>query len=236
MRFLILAVLIGILLSLTSVAFAADIVSVPTANMMKAGQTDLAAYYFFLDFEKPQSQFVRVQTLYVGLTDKLELDLHRYDVDAPGAPSYIIPPEILVIANYRLMAETATQPDLVIGAKDLAERGNNPAVPHKTSYYLCAAKTLNPPAPGAAPKLPIWRLHLSIGTEDPSLLGETRHEGLFGGVQVLVTPQIGAVVMHDQRDLITGITFTPNPKWPTFKAGTFGDHTWVGINYTFNVH
>jgi hypothetical protein len=208
--------------------WAADIVSMPTANQMKAGEVDTAGYYFFLDFDKPMPQFVRVETLYVGLTDKLELDLHRYDLDR-------VAPATLCIASYKLLSENQKQPDLVIGAKDIADREFNPAVPRKTSYFLSAAKTLNPPAPGMAPKLPIWRLHVSIGTEDPSLLGETRHEGIFGGIQTLLTPQIGAIVLHDGRDLITGLTITPNKSWPTIKGGTFGDHSWVGISYTWNM-
>jgi hypothetical protein len=215
-------------LSLCVSSWAADIVSMPTANMVKAGEVDIADYYFFLDFPEPQPQFVRVQTLYAGLTDKLELDIHRYDLPE-------IAPEMLVIANYKILSENQKQPDLVIGAKDLAERAGHPAMPHKTSFYLSAAKTLNPPAPGMAPKLPIWRLHVSLGTEDPSLLGETRHEGIFGGIQTLLTPQIGAIVLHDGRDLITGLTITPNKSWPTIKGGTFGDHTWIGISYTWNM-
>ncbi len=48
-------------------------------------------------------------------------------------------------------------------------------------------------------------------------------------------PQVGAVGLWDGQDLITGVTFTKEPTWPTIKAGTFGDHWWVGANYTFNM-
>ena len=65
-------------------------------------------------------------------------------------------------------------------------------------------------------------------------MGETRHDGVFGGVQVLVNPKVGVVAQYDEQDLITALTYTPKPNWPTIKAGTFGDHSWVGINYTFN--
>lgn len=228
MRYWVSVLLVMFVLGLAGSVFAADIVSMPTANLVKAGEVDLASYYFFLDFDEPMPQFVRVQTLYAGLTDRFELDVHRYDLDN-------VPQEILVIANYKILAETATQPDLVVGAKDIANRMGSPAIPQKTSYYLVAAKTLNPPAPGCAPKFPIARLHLGVGTEDPTLLGETRHEGLFGGVQALVAPQIGVIALYDGRDFISGVTYTPTPKWPTFKAGTFGDHTWVGASYTFNM-
>jgi len=228
MRYLVITFLVLFALGLMGAVFAADIVTVPTANQLKAGEVDLAAYYLFLDFAKPMPQFVRVQTFYVGVTDRLEIDAHRYDLDTVG-------PDTVWIASYKVLSETKDLPDLVVGARDFAEREAHPAMRQKTSYYVSAAKTLNPPAPGAAPKLPIWRLHLSLGTEDPSLLGDLRHDGFFGGVQVLVTPKIGVVALNDGEDLITGVTYTHGPKWPTIKAGTFGDHSWVGINYTFNM-
>ncbi|NIM05308.1 MAG: hypothetical protein GTO55_04285 [Armatimonadetes bacterium] len=228
MKHLVFALIIAVALGMASAAFAADIVTCPTANQLKAGEVDVAGYYIFLDFPEPMLQYVRVQTLYVGVTDRLELDLHRYDLDR-------IAPETLWIASYKVHSEDAKMPDVVVGAKDLADRVGNPAMPRKTSYFVAAAKTLNLPAPGSPPDLPLYRLHLGVGTEDPSLLGEDRHDGAFGGIQVLVNSKIGVIALYDSADLITGVTYTPKPNWPTFKAGTFGDHTWVGINYTFGV-
>lgn len=228
MKLLAFFLLVAVALSIAGAAFAGDIVTVPTANQVKAGEVDVAGYYLFLDFDKGP-QFCRVQTLYVGVTDRIELDAHRYNLDT-------VKPETVWIASYKLLSQGAEYPvDLVVGARDFADRIGHPALPHEVSYYLSAARTMNPPAPGTAPVFPIVRLHLSVGTEDPTLLGEERHEGIFGGVQALVTPQIGVVLLHDGQDLVTGVTYTYGPKWPTIKAGTFGDHTWIGINYTFNV-
>jgi hypothetical protein len=228
MRTWVLVLVLVFCLSLAGAALAADIVTMPTANQLKAGEVELADYYLFLDFDQPMPQFARVQTLYVGITDKLELDAHRYDLDK-------VRPETVWIASYKLMSQSATDPvDLVFGIRDLADRVAQPALPKKTSYYVSAARTMNPPAPGAAPVFPIVRLHLSVGTEDPSLLGEDRHEGLFGGAQVLVTPKVGLVALWDGQDFISGITYTHAPNWPTIKGGTFGDHKWVGIAYTWN--
>jgi hypothetical protein len=224
MKHLVFALLVALVLGAAAAAFAADIVTCPTANQLKAGEVDLAAYYLFLDMPSGTPQFVRVQTLYVGITDRLELDAHRYDQD-------LAMPETMWIASYKIASETATCPDIVLGARDLAD--DSGSMPHKTSYYVSAAKTLNPPAPGEAPDLPIWRLHLSFGSADPSLLGEDRHDGIFGGIQVLITPEIGAIALHDGEDVITGLTYTL-PCGTVIKGGTFGDHhSWVGISHTF---
>ena len=204
---------------------AGDIVTVPTANQLRAGEVDMAVYYIGLQ-DLPM-EFVRAQTLYVGLTDEIELDAHRYDVD-PALPG--IKPETIWNATYLVLAEDAKQPSLVIGGRDLSRTYGH------ASYFLSAAKTLNPPVAGP-PTEPIVRLHLSVGTEDNTLLGEPRHEGLFGGIQAIVrpaSPMIGLVGLYDGQDIITGVTVVPEPGWPTIKGGTFGDHWWLGVSYTFN--
>jgi hypothetical protein len=223
--------LVGLLLVCVSAAFAGDIVTVPTANQVKAGEVDLAAYYLFIDSDELvaplpafEIDFVRAQTLYVGVTDQLELDVHRYDVDFAGENT-------IVNATWKLLDESAAKPIIVLGGRDLT------SVYDHASYFVSAAKTLNPPV-GGPPTGPIYRLHVSLGTEDNTLLGEGRHEGLFGGLQVLVKPQfpqVGLVALWDSTDLITGITVVPKPNWPTIKGGTFGEHSWVGISYTFNM-
>jgi len=216
---------IAIVLFLTSgVAFSADIVTVPTANQLKQGQVDLAYYYLGLDMPAAAPQNVQVQTVYVGLTDQIELDAHRYDIDKSGDAT-------IINATLALMRETLTMPDIVVGGRNIGgtEVGNVPGS-DKKSWFITAAKTLNLPAAGP-PKLPIIRLHVGLGTKDHTLLGEDRHDGLFGGVQVLLAPQIGAVVLHDAQDLITGLTFSPKGTGFTLKGGGFGDHWWVGLSW-----
>lgn len=211
-------------------ALAGDIVTVPTANQMRAGEVDAAIYYISVDEDsliapvRPLGiDFVRCQTLYVGLTDKIELDAHRYDVDVLGTKT-------IWNATYVLQPEQAKRPIVVLGGRDLSREYDN------ASYFVSAAKTLNPPV-GGPPTEPIVRLHLSLGTEDNTLFGEERHEGLFGGVQALLrpaNPAVGLVALYDGADVITGLTFVPKPGWPTLKGGTFGGHWWVGMSYTLN--
>lgn len=220
------------LLLLASCACADDIVTMPTANQLKAGEVDVAVYYLGLDFPEGAPQHVNYQTLYVGLTDMVELDVHRADVDK-GKTSTVL------VGSFKLLSETATVPDLVVGIRNIggtATTDDNPltgiderAKSKKRSYFLSGAKTffLNPAAPGP----PLVRVHLSIGSEDWTLLNEKRHDGLFGGLQFLFRPEVGAVVQHDGQDLITGITFMPRNTGLTIKGGTYGDHWWAGIAY-----
>jgi len=222
------------------VAMAGDIVTVPTANQVKAGEIDVAAYYIFVDKDSLVPQLrppalaaevhsVRAQTIYCGLTDKLELDIHRYDADnAAGIPPLAVHTIFNVTALVR--EEDESGPNVVLGVRDLSRAYEN------ASYFVSAAKTLNPPI-GGPPVEPIYRLHVSLGTEDNTLFGEERHEGLFGGLQVLMRPadpQVGLVALYDGQDVITGVTCVPEEGWPTIKGGTFGGHWWLGVSYTFN--
>lgn len=229
MRYL-LAVALALLAA--SCACADDVITMPTANQLKAGEVDTAAYYLSLDNPSVAPQFVQYQTLYMGLTDRLELDVHRSAVDKNETAT-------ILVASYRLLSENARTPDLVIGCRNLggtATSLDNPMTPvnersksQDRSYFLSAAKTffLNPAQPGT----PLVRVHLSLGTEDWTLLGEKRHDGLFGGLQFLLRPDLGLVIQNDGQDLITGLAITPKNSGLTIKGGTFGDHTWVGVAY-----
>jgi len=221
-------VVLLVALTTMSAAYAADIVTVPTANQLKAGEVDVAYYHLSLDLPAPAPQSLEAQTLYVGLTDRIEVDAHRYDPEKDSDKTSTI-----LNASVLVMPETATSPALVIGGRNLTgeKTTNNPAVDSKKrSWFISAAKNVTPMLEGG-PKLPLVRLHLSLGTKDYTLLGEDRHGGLFGGVQALLTPEIGAVGLYDGQDLITGLTFTPRGKPLTLKGGTFGDHWWIGLSY-----
>ena len=222
------------LMMAVSFAFADDIVTMPTANQLKAGQVDAAGYYLTLHVGAPPNpQFVQYQTLYVGVTDKLEIDAHRSAVDNNETAT-------ILVASFKLLSEGPQQPDLVVGCRNLAGTAtslDNPGTPaideraksEKQSYFLSAAKTLffNPKKPGP----PLVRAHLSVGTEDWTLLGEKRHEGIFGGLQFLLHPEVGLVVENDGRDTITALTLMPKNTGLTFKGGTYGKNSWVGVSY-----
>ncbi|MCL5102767.1 MAG: hypothetical protein M1133_01460 [Armatimonadetes bacterium] len=219
-------------LLLAGSAFAADIVSMPTANQMKAGEFDAAAYYFGLDNPSAAPQYVQLQTLYVGLTDRFEIDVHHANVDKDEDST-------ILVGSFKLLSETQVKPDLVIGCRNIggtATALDNPGTglnertkSEKRSYFLSAAKTFffNPLIPGP----PLVRVHLSLGTEDWTLFGQKRHQGIFGGLQFLFRPELGLIVQNDGQDLITGLSIMPKNSGLTIKGGTYGDHWWTGIAY-----
>lgn len=224
MRLLIIVLLI---LSACSWAFADDIVSMPTANQLKAQEIDAAAYYFGLDNPTGAPQNVNLQTVGVGLTDRIEIDAYRADVDGDKAAA-------VVTGYFRLLSETPKTPDLVVGVKNIfgTETTNVPAVKSKSgdqSYFLCAARTvfLSP----AVPQTPLVRVHLSVGTADWTLFNAERHKGLFGGLQFLFKPELGAVTEYDGANWITGVSFMPKNTGLTVKGGGFGENWWAGLSY-----
>lgn len=212
------------LLMVAGCAIADDIVTMPTANQLKAGQVDVAAYYLKLDLPGGAPQHVNYETIYVGVTNEIELDAHIAAVDKDRTST-------VLVGSYKLLGETKTRPDLVVGCRNLTGVATtNSPLKNKSedrSYFMSAAKTFfaNPSKPGP----PLVRAHLSLGTGDWTLLGEERHEGVFGGLQFLFTPEIGAVVENDGRDVITGLTFMPKNTGLTIKGGTYGDHWWAGL-------
>ena len=214
------------LMMVAGYAMADDIVTMPTANQLKAGEVDVAAYYVKLDSPAGTPQHADLQTLYVGLTDRIELDALRADVDGDRVST-------VLVGSVKLLGETQTVPDLVVGCKNLFGTATTRSpLENKSkdrSYFISAAKTffVNPLQPGP----PLVRAHLSLGTADWTLMNEKRHEGLFGGLQFLFRPDIGAVIENDGQDTITGLTFMPKGTGLTIKGGSFGDHWWAGAAF-----
>ena len=89
-RSLSLALALVAAMAAATVAYAADIVTVPTANQLKQGEVDLAYYYIGLDFPEPMPQRVNVQTLYLGAyaEEKPTIErLHAFITEEGYAPA-----------------------------------------------------------------------------------------------------------------------------------------------------
>jgi hypothetical protein len=215
------------MLALAMAAWADDIVTMPTANQLKAREVDVAAYYLDLKMPAGAPQFVQYQTLYLGLTDRIELDFHRADVNRDAK-------SVVTVLSVKLASEGPQTPDFVVGLRNvLGEKTTlNPDLRDKTgrrSVFATAAKTYFLKEGVQGP--PLARVHLGVGTADWTLLNEKRHEGPFGGVQFLIVPTVGAVVQWDGRDWITGLTIMPQQSGLTIKGGTYGDHRWYGVAF-----
>lgn len=222
MRYVLIAIAVMLL---AGCALADDIVTMPTANQLKAGQVDVAAYYLKLDMPAAAPQHVNYETVYLGLTNQLELDAHIAAVDKDRTST-------VLVGSFKVLSEKQTLPDLVVGCRNLLGEAttDNPALKGKSedrSYFVSAAKTFfaNPSKPGP----PLVRAHLSLGTADWTLLGEERHHGVFGGLQFLFRPELGAVIEDDGQDIITGLTIMPKNTGLTIKGGTYGSNWWAGL-------
>lgn len=217
-----------VVLLVASCAFADDIVTMPTANQLRGGEVDAALYYIGVDnaagAPPGAPEFVQYQTLYVGLTDWLEIDAHRAAVDNDETST-------ILVGTIKLLSETPTLPDVVVGCRNI---GGTPTTKSPLrekskdqSYFVSLAKTffVNPEKPGP----PLFRVHLSAGTPDWTLFGDRRHDGIFGGLQMLLQPDLGLVALHDGEDVITGVTWVPKNSGLTLKTGTYGPNWWVGL-------
>ena len=216
-----------VLALISGCAVADDIVTMPTANQLKQGEVDVAMYHLSLDMPLGAPQSVEYQTLYIGLTDWLEIDAHRADVDNDREST-------VLVASVKVLSETKVLPDVVVGCRNLGGTAttNNPAFKELSkdqSYYVCTAKTFfcNPLKPGP----PLFRAHLSFGTADYTLLGDRRHDGFFGGLQMLLSPTLGLVAECDGENVITGVTIMPKNTGLTIKGGSFGPHLWFGLAF-----
>jgi hypothetical protein len=214
-------------------ALAGDIVTMPTANQMGPGEVDVAQYYISFDYPPGLPGHAYFTTMYVGVTDRIEVDV--WYIDANKGFRNIT---VLNATGLLLSERKGDCADVVIGVRDAGNDLDKMFVGagFDRGLFVAAAKTLNPPAgPPSSANTPIWRLHLGVGDELglATDLHRMNKGGVFGGVQALVTPEIGAIALWDGTDDIIGVTYTPDPKGPTYKGGVFGDHLWVGVNYTF---
>jgi hypothetical protein len=198
---------------------AADIVTMPTANTLKAGQVQVAYYHLWLDYRAVGApEHLGLGTIYYGATDRLQLDAW---VTRPGRGSG----SLVLNPSFVLVKESSSAPNIVVGAQDVAN-----ALDYKTSAYLAMAKTITN---SERKLLPMVRLHLGAGTN--------MNHGVFGGLETTLYGPLGAVVTYSQNDkildnrhVIAGLTFT-FPHMPVvLKGGVLGRHTWVGIAYTMD--
>ncbi len=203
-----------------------SIINCPTANQAALHELNLA-YYNMSIKDLP----VTHKDIFVGystIVKNLELEWTHIDINK-GAKS-----QDIVNASYKLLPENPKFPDVVVGVKNIFKDDHSPDPDEqKTSFYIATAKTLNPPQPGKS-WTPVVRVHVNYGTRE--------HRGLFGGVQVAITPKLGIAALKFTNSpyvstffgntMEYAVVYAFGPKLPTLKAGTLGHHRWVGIDYS----
>lgn len=228
--------LVSILAFAASVVSAYDVITVPTANQLKKGEIELAYYYAFLRYNDPKPEFMQIQTLYVGITDRFELDTHMYAVDSNRT-------SVILIGNVKLLSEKDNWADVVVGCKNMAGTptvDNPPLCPvnyrqlsTEQSYYLCAAKTFQLGENRGPVRPPFLRVHVSLGSPDWTIDLDKRHQGIFGGLQYIITPNLGVFAFDDGRNIITAVGYRLPKTDLMLRAGTFGAHWFAGLAYAW---
>lgn len=214
-----LALAVAVMLIAQQMVLGSSIITMPTADVAPPGVVNVAAYAVNFDGSTPMGDTtMNVYIAYASLVKNLELEANVYDYNNSGFKQQFY------VLTYKACEETALLPQISVGVKNpTGEMVNNEDIMNDdASWFVTAVKVLSGPKPGG-PFRPVVRLHAGVGTN--------LHEGLFGGVQTLLTPQIGIAALYDGSFTLLAATFKPSPTLPTFKAGTLGDHTWVGIDY-----
>ena len=206
-----------------------SIVDVPTANQAALHEVNLAYYSLSIKKSLPPTH-KDIYVAYSTVAPGLELKYIHVDINNGFGT------QDLVNASYKLMPETAKTPDVVIGVKNIFEDDTSPSPDEqKRSFYIATAKTLNPPSPDE-PWHPVVRLHVNYGTKE--------HRGLFGGVQIAITPRLGFAAMKITNSPYSKIflgneyefalVYSLGKKGPNIKAGTLGHSTWAGLDYSLH--
>ena len=192
-------------LMLAAPSFAGDIVSMPTGNVVQPGNIELNGIYWSIPSPAGLGESTSVGELFVGVYDRLELDVLYADVD--GLDSFTE-----VNGYLTLVKETASHPSLIVGATNLAEddwlAGSDQASVFVLSSYNLAA----PPVPSWS--TPLVRAHVGWGDE-------FHGQKVFVGIQVKASPQLGAAWTYYRHKPGWMATYAPLD-WLELTAGTIG--------------
>ena len=196
--------LVLILLGISAhLAFAGDIVAMPTGNMMPAKTVSLGYIYWNTEaISTPAGtvrDFMNVGELFVGITNRLELDLLAIQ---PQGWDKVAEDSVVTELNvyYGVIKEkTGTHPSLVVGATNVT--GNNwlpskgrpsPVVgDDRVSPFILGSYNIKEPAGPPSWEKPLVRLHLGWGAN-------WHNNRPFGGAQVMWTPQVGMAILNYQ--------------------------------------
>ncbi len=223
---------IVVLMCMGGVAWAGDIVAMPTGNMVPKGQYEVHYIYWDTDsIPTPGGQVlehVNVLEFFAGVTDDLEIDI--LSIWPQGVDDI---QEVNVY--YRLLEETPLKPSLIVGATNvtgenwLPSKGRpGPLGDSRVSPFVLGSYNIMVPK-GGPPSLrsPLVRLHLGYGInfheDDP-----------FGGVQILVHPGLGAGIFNYQSEPVYLIACMPTPEIEVHFGWAQGEPLWhLGYHGSF---
>jgi len=197
-------------------AWAGDIISMPTGNMVQPGNFELN--YIFWDLEGVPAEgggtigdSAQIGELFVGATKNIELDVLHVDLqDVDNFTELNLYGQVL--------KETADRPGMVVGLTNVTGsnwlQSEDMASDKRISPFVIFS--YNAVQPAAAPNWndPLVRLHLGYGTN--------YHENTpFGGAQIAFTPQFGIGIFNYRKAPAYLAVFRP-VKAIEIRAGTYG--------------
>jgi hypothetical protein len=179
-------------------AFAGDIVAMPTGNMMPKGMFEFN--YIYWDLEAPDAyippypypeqmggappDYAHIFEFFYGVTDRLEADVLVVDVDND---------DTYVEGNlyYSLIKEQPGKPSLIVGATNIT--GSKWLGDNRISPFVLTAFNIACPEGKPSFNDPLVRAHVAWGAN-------FHEDKLFGGLQFLFTPSLGAAAFNYQGD------------------------------------
>jgi len=200
---------IVVLMCMGGVAWAGDIVAMPTGNMVPQGQYE--AHYIYWDMDSIPTpggtvrEHLNVLEFFAGVTDDLEIDV--LSLWPQGLDDI---QEVNVY--YRVLEETPLKPSLIVGATNVTGENWLPSTERpgpigdtRVSPFVLGSYNIMVPQ-GGPPSLrnPLVRLHLGYGTN-------FHEDKPFGGMQILVHPALGAGIFNYQGQPVYLVACMPRP-------------------------
>jgi hypothetical protein len=219
-----------------------DIVSMPETDMMGQGEVEMAYIYWDLeDIHLPNGtigrDYAHVFETFIGITDRVELDLIHIDLqghfETPLGDPLADKTELNLYV--KALRETEKLPAITIGATNITSNDWLPSSEKKgvdgdyrVSPLIVLAKTIRPPKNGP----PAWndpaiRLQLGYGTN-------FHEEHPFGILQFAFTPNLVAGYQHYQHKPGWLIGWN-QPPWGIHVGGLSGDN-WIHVNYDIKLN
>lgn len=203
---------IALLVCTGAVAWAGDIVAMPTGNMVPQGRYEVHYIYWDMDSLGPPGGLVRehlnVVEFFAGVTDRLEVDV--LSLWPQGLSSV---QEINLY--YALCPETPLRPSLIVGVTNLTGEDwlpseQRPAPQYangddRPSPFVLGSFNIRVPQQGPPSwRDPLIRLHAAYGIN-------FHQDEFFGGMQILVHPGLGAGIFNYQGQPVYLIACMPTP-------------------------
>lgn len=184
--------------------FAGDIVAMPTGNVVKPGNIELNAIYWNQPPKSGPGDYIMVGELFVGVIDRLELDVLYADVKDVDEYTEIN-------AYLTLIKETPKRPSLVVGVTNITEDDWLGGSKDASAFVVSSFNLACPDGPPSWTE-PLVRIHAGWGDkfhgDDPIV-----------GVQVRLDPKYGFAWTNYQRRPAYMFTYSPT-KWLDLTGGT----------------